>query len=253
MGGLVATPAKPASAQDLHPDDLRDLETQYIRVLAGMGDTARALKVIESELGRLAEQPANVTPIARQTLERARTEYRKTLQKASQLATSLGVPIPFEMLANAAETSGDVGAVTRETFRDSPRGADAAFRTMTSDIMSGGIAPSASVVTAGRALAAKAVAKLGAAKAVGAAGSFARFGAANGKRAAALVVKAGGKFMTPAMQTAVTGAVAWFAAAAAIRLAAPGIGSGLGNLFSSPGGLLLGGLALYLFLGRKGR
>jgi hypothetical protein len=247
---VSATPD--TNVQDLAPEDLALIESQYIRVLSGVVATAEMLRAVEAEKNRLGELAQGTVPIGLKMLDNARREYRATLQRASQVANSLGVVIPVEMMAAAApvSTSGDVGAVTSETFGGGKKGEER-FDRMTKDIMSGGVAPAASVVNLGRTLAQKAIAKLGARKAVNAAGGFARVAASSGKRAAASLARAGKAFVTPAMQAAITSAVAWFAAAAAIRIAGPGIGSGLGNLLSTPGGLIVAGLALYLFVNRR--
>lgn len=248
---VSATPD--TNVQDLAPEDLALIESQYIRVLSGVVATAEMLRAVEAEKNRLGELAQGTVPIGLKMLDNARREYRATLQRASQVANSLGVVIPVEMMAAGApisSTSGDVGAVTSETFGGGRKGEER-FDRMTKDIMSGGVAPAASVVNLGRTLAQKAIAKLGARKAVNAAGGFARVAAANGKRAATSLARAGKAFVTPAMQTAITSAVAWFAAAAAIRIAGPGAGGFLGNLLSTPGGLILGGLALYLFVNRR--
>jgi hypothetical protein len=233
------------NASDLHPEDLKAIGLLFTRLLAGVSATAAALKGVEGELTRIGTLPENVVPIAGQKLNQARNEYRKTLARVAQMATALGITIPVGLLPS--DISGDVGAVSAQSLGVS----EAAFKRMTGDIIAGGIVPSASFITVGEGLAGKAIAKLGAGKAVAAGRAFASFSAANARRAAALIVRAGGKFVTPAMETAIVGAVSWFAAATAIRIAAPGIGAGLGNLLSTPGGIVLVVVAGYFLLNRR--
>lgn len=231
-------------AEDLHPEDLDAIKTQFVRIVAGIAETATVLRAVEEELNRLREQPENVVPIARRSLEAARKEYRGILAKASGIASSLGVVLPVERMTAPSTEGDDVGAIPSGPPGSPQQKINEAARS----IMTGGITPAGSFITVGEGLAAKAISKLGATRAVAAAGAFARFSGAAARRAAVLLIRAGGKWLTPAMKRAVFVAAGWYLAAGAIRVAAPGIGAGLGNLISTPGGLILGGFALYILL-----
>lgn len=245
--------AKPkAAAPDLDPEELALVETQYIRVLAGLQVVVGLIRTVDEELARLGKLPAGVVDIGIRSLKQARKEYGGIASRAMAIAKGLGVAIPPGVLGTPAvsgDDDSDVGRVTAETFGGGKKGEER-FNRVTNDIMTGGLLPGATVVESGKKLAARAIAKLGSVRAVGAARTFAQQSAAASRRAAANLLRAGKTFAGGAVATAVSTAVAWFTAATAIRIAGPGIGSGLGNLFSTPGGLVLGALAIYLLIRR---
>lgn len=246
----TATKAAPA----LDPEELALVETQYIRVLAGLQVVVGLVRTVDEELAKAQKLPAGVVDIAVRSLQSARREYGGILSRAAGIAKSLGVSLPPGVLgapAVSGDDDADVGAVTADTFGGGAKGEER-FRRVTNDIMTGAMLPGAGIVSEGKALAARAIAKLGATRAVGAARTFAQVSAAASRRAAVQLGRAGKTFLAGSVVgTAVSTAVAWFTAATAIRIAGPGIGAGLGNLFSTPGGLVLGALAIYLLINRR--
>ncbi len=240
---VVPTPPTPA--------ELASVKLLYVRTLAGVVEAAKSLRAVEAELNRLGQQPANVVPIARQKLTQARQQYRNILARLSGAASAMGIVLPIERILSTATLDGDVGAVTAETFGGGKEGQERLDR-MRSDILSGGIAPGGGIIIMGEEFALKVIAKVGRRKAGTLGATFARGALAASKVAGTAMFRAGGRVLTAAVTTAVVGAIAWFSAATAIRIAGPALGKGLGNLLSTPGGIVLGALAIYLIIG-KGR
>ncbi len=238
---VVPTPPTPA--------ELASVKLLYVRTLAGVVEAAKALKAVEAELNRLGQQPANVVPIARQKLTQARQQYRNILARLSGAASAMGIVLPVEKILSTATLDGDtdVGA-----FDTSTPEARARVERMKGDILGGGVMPGGGIIIMGEEFALKVIAKVGLRKAGTLGASFARGALAASKVAGTAMFRAGGRVLTAAVTTAVVGAIAWFSAATAIRIAGPALGKGLGNLLSTPGGIVLGALAVYLIIG-KGR
>lgn len=233
------------------PDEVAQVKLLYVRALSGVVEAARALKAVEAELNRLGGQPANVVPIARQKLTQARQQYRAILARLSGAATAMGIVLPVERIMQGAATldgdDADVGAFDTST----PEARERVER-MRGEILGGVVGPASGIIIMGEEFAIKVIAKVGARKAAALGGQFARASLQASKVAGTALFRAGGKILTTAVQTAVIGAIAWFSAATAIRIAGPAAGKALGNLLSTPGGIVLAVAVAYFAFG-KGR